>query len=105
MLRAATIDIQTLKDHVTLRNHIFTPGRVKRFRKGIKVHLCTWFNIWCFELKEIHVSFLKVKAKNVDLIKASEKQYRLEQELAFYKLDAKFELLGQMPPLHNEQVS
>jgi hypothetical protein len=48
---------------------------------------------------------MKVKAKNADLIKASEKQYRVEQELAFYKLDAKFELLGQMPLLDDEQVS
>jgi hypothetical protein len=48
---------------------------------------------------------MKVKAKNADLIKASEKQYRLEQELGFYKLDAKFELLGQMPLLDDEQVS
>lgn len=47
---------------------------------------------------------LKVKAKNSDLIKASEKQYRLEQELAFYKLDAKFEMLDQMPWLGDEQV-
>ena len=47
---------------------------------------------------------IKVKAKNADLVKASEKQYRLEQELGFYKLDAKFELLGQMPLIDSHQV-
>ena len=45
-----------------------------------------------------------MKAKNADLIKASEKQYRLEQELAFYKLDEKFELLGQLPLIDDDQV-
>lgn len=45
-----------------------------------------------------------LKAKNSDLIKASEKQYRLEQELAFYKLDAKFEMLGEMPVVDDAQV-
>lgn len=43
-----------------------------------------------------------MKAKNADLVKASENQYRLEQELAFYKLDEKFELLGQMPLVDDE---
>ncbi|CAB4038102.1 Hypothetical predicted protein, partial [Paramuricea clavata] len=53
--------------------------------------------------QDIEAKNTLVKAKNADLIKASEKQYRLEQELAFYKLDAKFELLGQMPLLDDEQ--
>ncbi|XP_028394639.1 centriolin-like [Dendronephthya gigantea] len=52
--------------------------------------------------QDIEAKNTLVKAKNADLIKASEKQYRLEQELAFYKLDAKFELLGQLPLLDDE---
>ena len=54
--------------------------------------------------RDIEAKNTLVKAKNADLIKASEKQYRLEQELAFYKLDAKFELLGQLPLIDDDQV-
>ncbi|XP_046845174.1 centriolin-like isoform X2 [Xenia sp. Carnegie-2017] len=52
--------------------------------------------------REIEAKNALVKAKNADLVKASENQYRLEQELAFYKLDEKFELLGQMPLVDDE---
>ncbi|XP_077986474.1 centriolin-like isoform X2 [Glandiceps talaboti] len=38
-----------------------------------------------------------LKKKTSELNKACEKHYRLEQELAFYKIDAKFDSLGQYP--------
>ncbi|XP_044295861.1 centriolin isoform X2 [Varanus komodoensis] len=38
-----------------------------------------------------------LKQKTVELTRACQKQYELEQELAFYKIDAKFEPLGYYP--------
>ncbi|XP_014382169.1 centriolin isoform X3 [Alligator sinensis] len=38
-----------------------------------------------------------LKQKTVELTRACQKQYELEQELAFYKIDAKFEPLGYFP--------
>ncbi|XP_070532103.1 centriolin-like isoform X2 [Ptychodera flava] len=38
-----------------------------------------------------------LKRKTVELNRACEKHYKLEQELAFYKIDAKFDSLGQFP--------
>nr|XP_054770313.1 centriolin-like [Lytechinus pictus] len=38
----------------------------------------------------------KLRRKTAELTKACEKQYRLEQELAFHKIDAKFEPLPDM---------
>nr|XP_056716120.1 centriolin [Euleptes europaea] len=40
---------------------------------------------------------LQLKQKTVELTRACQKQYELEQELAFYKIDAKFEPLGYYP--------
>ncbi|XP_063792051.1 centriolin isoform X2 [Pseudophryne corroboree] len=37
---------------------------------------------------------VKLKQKTLELTRACQKQYELEQELAFYKIDAKFEPLG-----------
>ncbi|XP_064891578.1 centriolin isoform X4 [Columba livia] len=42
-------------------------------------------------------SSLKLKQKTVELTRACQKQYELEQELAFYKIDAKFEPLNYFP--------
>ncbi|NXP23859.1 CNTRL protein, partial [Scytalopus superciliaris] len=39
-----------------------------------------------------------LKQKTVELTRACQKQYELEQELAFYKIDAKFEPLNYFPP-------
>ncbi len=39
----------------------------------------------------------QLKRKTAELTKACEKQYKLEQELAFHKIDAKFEPLGYFP--------
>ena len=39
----------------------------------------------------------QLASKTAELSKACEKQFKLEQELAFYKLDAKFEHLGMLP--------
>nr|KAG5703043.1 hypothetical protein BaRGS_016204 [Batillaria attramentaria] len=39
-----------------------------------------------------------LKRKTSDLNKACEKHYQLEQELAFYKIDSKFQSLGEAPP-------
>ncbi|KAM3825334.1 centriolin isoform 1-T1 [Vipera latastei] len=38
-----------------------------------------------------------LKQKTVELTRACQKQYELEQELAFYKIDAKFEPMGYYP--------
>ncbi|XP_035878050.1 centriolin isoform X1 [Phyllostomus discolor] len=42
-------------------------------------------------------SSLKLKQKTMELTRACQKQYELEQELAFYKIDAKFEPLNYYP--------
>ncbi|XP_070176721.1 centriolin-like isoform X2 [Littorina saxatilis] len=39
-----------------------------------------------------------LKRKTSDLNKACEKHYQLEQELAFFKIDSKFQSLGEAPP-------
>ncbi|KAM8934304.1 centriolin [Pelodytes ibericus] len=39
-----------------------------------------------------------LKQKTLELTRACQKQYELEQELAFYKIDAKFEPMGYMAP-------
>lgn len=39
---------------------------------------------------------VQLKQKTLELTRACQKQYELEQELAFYKIDAKFEPLGYM---------
>ncbi|XP_068929884.1 centriolin isoform X2 [Petaurus breviceps papuanus] len=43
-----------------------------------------------------------LKQKTMELTRACQKQYELEQELAFYKIDAKFEPLNYYPPEHIE---
>ncbi|KAM4760756.1 centriolin isoform 2-T4 [Cyanocitta cristata] len=53
----------------------------------------------CFPLSlgiVLHV-LLQLKQKTVELTRACQKQYELEQELAFYKIDAKFEPLNYFP--------
>ncbi|XP_017601121.1 PREDICTED: centriolin isoform X2 [Corvus brachyrhynchos] len=53
----------------------------------------------CFPLSigiVLHV-LLQLKQKTVELTQACQKQYELEQELAFYKIDAKFEPLNYFP--------
>ncbi|XP_050782619.1 centriolin isoform X6 [Gopherus flavomarginatus] len=40
----------------------------------------------------------QLKQKTMELTRACQKQYELEQELAFYKIDAKFEPLSYFPP-------
>ena len=40
---------------------------------------------------------LQLKRKTAELTKACEKHYELEQELAFYKIDHKFDQLGKVP--------
>ncbi|XP_072583587.1 centriolin isoform X1 [Vulpes vulpes] len=42
-------------------------------------------------------SSLKLKQKTMELMRACQKQYEMEQELAFYKIDAKFEPLNYYP--------
>ena len=41
-----------------------------------------------------------LKRKTAELAAACEKHYSLEQELAFFKIDAKFESLGRPPQPH-----
>ncbi|KAM9062793.1 centriolin isoform 4-T4 [Sarcophilus harrisii] len=43
-----------------------------------------------------------LKQKTMELTRACQKQYELEQELAFYKIDAKFEPLNYYPPEYAE---
>ncbi|XP_074149038.1 centriolin isoform X6 [Sminthopsis crassicaudata] len=47
-------------------------------------------------------SSLQLKQKTMELTRACQKQYELEQELAFYKIDAKFEPLNYYPPEYAE---
>ncbi|KAM5298926.1 LOW QUALITY PROTEIN: centriolin [Ctenodactylus gundi] len=47
-------------------------------------------------------SSLKLKQKTIELTRACQKQYELEQELAFYKIDAKFEPLNYYPSEYTE---
>ncbi|XP_053230594.1 centriolin isoform X4 [Podarcis raffonei] len=52
----------------------------------------------CHDLEsEIETQNELLKQKTVELTRACQKQYELEQELAFYKIDAKFEPLGYYP--------
>ncbi|XP_053137801.1 centriolin isoform X2 [Hemicordylus capensis] len=48
---------------------------------------------------------LQLKQKTVELTRACQKQYELEQELAFYKIDAKFEPLGYYYPVEDVELS
>lgn len=43
--------------------------------------------------------FLQLKSKTGELNKACEKHYQLEQELAFHKIDSKFDSLGRGPEI------
>ncbi|XP_066419057.1 centriolin [Molothrus aeneus] len=55
--------------------------------------------LFCFPLSigiVLHV-LLQLKQKTVELTRACQKQYELEQELAFYKIDVKFEPLNYLP--------
>lgn len=51
------------------------------------------------------ILYCQLASKTSELSKACEKQFKLEQELAFYKLDAKFEHLGMLPPPDGVEVS
>ncbi|XP_004849518.1 centriolin isoform X1 [Heterocephalus glaber] len=52
----------------------------------------------CEELEsDLNTKNELLKRKNVELTRACQKQYELEQELAFYKIDAKFEPLNYYP--------
>uniref|UniRef100_A0A670KLP4 Centriolin n=1 Tax=Podarcis muralis TaxID=64176 RepID=A0A670KLP4_PODMU len=52
----------------------------------------------CHDLEsELETKNELLKQKTVELTRACQKQYELEQELAFYKIDAKFEPLGYYP--------
>ncbi|XP_076999381.1 centriolin isoform X6 [Tamandua tetradactyla] len=60
----------------------------------------SWFLASLFLL--ILCSSLKLKQKTMELTLACQKQYELEQELAFYKIDAKFEPLNYYPSEYAE---
>ncbi|XP_021566921.1 centriolin [Carlito syrichta] len=62
--------------------------------------LLSWFLAGPFLL--ILYSSLKLKQKTMELTRACQKQYELEQELAFYKIDAKFEPLNYYPAEYAE---
>ncbi|XP_063505959.1 centriolin isoform X15 [Pongo pygmaeus] len=52
----------------------------------------------CEELKsDLNTKNELLKQKTIELTRACQKQYELEQELAFYKIDAKFEPLNYYP--------
>lgn len=48
--------------------------------------------------------FIQLNSKSAELSKACEKHYQLEQELAFYKLDAKFDEMWKVPSLISQEV-
>jgi len=48
---------------------------------------------------------MKLRKKSSEMTKACEKHYALEQELAFYKIDKKFDSLGQLPVIHSPDSS
>ncbi|XP_069843131.1 centriolin-like isoform X3 [Dipodomys merriami] len=53
----------------------------------------------CEELEsDLNMKNELLKQKTMELTRACQKQYELEQELAFYKIDAKFEPLNYYPP-------
>ncbi|XP_076784701.1 centriolin isoform X4 [Arvicanthis niloticus] len=57
----------------------------------------------CEELEsDLHTKKELLKQKTVELTRACQKQYELEQELAFYKIDAKFEPLNYYPSEYAE---
>ncbi|XP_044520199.1 centriolin [Gracilinanus agilis] len=62
--------------------------------------LLSWFVADQFLL--ILSSSLKLKQKTMELTHSCQKQYELEQELAFYKIDAKFEPLNYYSPEYSE---
>jgi hypothetical protein len=52
----------------------------------------------------IGLLLLQLKRKTAELTRACEKHYELEQELAFYKIDHKFEELSKPPkPLSTDE--
>ena len=61
-------------------------------------------NCWFSHVKaDLLFPFFQLKKKTAELNKACEKHYALEQELAFYKIDSKFDSLGLGPqPSHDE---
>ena len=62
------------------------------------MHFTIFYLFVCF-------SGSQLASKTSELSKACEKQFKLEQELAFYKLDAKFEHLGMLPLPEGVEVS
>jgi len=48
---------------------------------------------------------LQLRKKTAEVTKACEKHYALEQELAFYKIDHKFDSLSQPPVIHTSDSS
>jgi len=48
---------------------------------------------------------LKLRKKTAEVTKACEKHYALEQELAFYKIDHKFDSLSRPPVIHTPDSS
>ena len=55
--------------------------------------------VWLYSVLSNFV--LQLKKKTAELNKACEKHYQLEQELAFYKIDSKFDSLGKSPSHYN----
>ncbi|XP_053940314.1 centriolin isoform X2 [Cuculus canorus] len=67
--------------------------------EGLQRDLDTKNELSCFPLSVgvlLHV-LPQLKQKTMELTRACQKQYELEQELAFYKIDAKFEPLNYFP--------
>ena len=48
---------------------------------------------------------LKLRRKTAEVTKACEKHYALEQELAFYKIDHKFDSLSRVPVINMSDSS
>ena len=76
----------------TVSKNCCAPGFID-LRTKIFGQRCIGYQVF----KVIQLTF-QLKMKTAELSRACEKHYQLEQELAFFKIDAKFETLGKIPP-------
>eukprot|EP00057_Strongylocentrotus_purpuratus_P025737 XP_011680211.1 PREDICTED: centriolin-like [Strongylocentrotus purpuratus] len=80
---------QKLRYHLTPGSADVDPSMKRQLNETLDITLAD-------KEKQIGRVHCKLRRKTAELTKACEKQYRLEQELAFHKIDAKFEPLPYM---------
>ncbi|XP_033122052.1 centriolin-like [Anneissia japonica] len=103
------LEIQISKDNEKIRNLELNQSRneeemKKKDKHGIQLQQMNeeQKNAMKELQREVETKNELLRRKTAELTKACEKQYRLEQELAFYKIDHKFEPLGPYPEINNE---